>query len=189
MFNKYLCVVLFLITLKAYCLPIGFGIHQNKLSFKEKISEHFIVYYDKRVPYESTQIINSLEGVLPLYEKWFGINYNERIPVVVSSLTSNASFANFVTNAIELQTLGNSSRDLPWHELVHIMNYKYYHNIFGPAGAVLHLPWIPAWFLEGLAEALTSSISSTYQASIERYQALLYHQEILEEIKQKIKKN
>jgi hypothetical protein len=44
--------------------------------------------------------------------------------------------------------------------------------VFGPAGAVLHLPWLPAWFIEGLAEALTVSIGSDVQAGIERHHAL-----------------
>src|SRR5690606_7589802 len=38
--------------------------------------------------------------------------------------------------------------------------------------ALIHLPWMPAWYLEGLAEALSASVGSDAIAGIERYQAL-----------------
>src|SRR5690606_4415869 len=42
----------------------------------------------------------------------------------------------------------------------------------GPAGAALHLMWIPAWWIEGLAESLSVSQGSAQQASYERFHAL-----------------
>ena len=36
----------------------------------------------------------------------------------------------------------------------------------------MYLPWMPAWFLEGLAEAVSMSVGSDVMAGIERHQAL-----------------
>jgi hypothetical protein len=96
-----------------------------------------------------------------------------KIPVISSSTSSNASFANFLTEALEIQTAGmHGYRDLYWHELVHMVMYKKLENFLGPAGTTLHLFWMPAWFIEGLAEALSVSSGSDLQAGIERYRAL-----------------
>lgn len=156
----------------AQALPIGFGRTQGGLEYSEVVSPNFHVYFDKRTPREGQAISNSLEAGLPILEQWFNIQRNRSLPVIMSSTTSNASFANFITDALELQTLGRGGRDLAWHELTHNIMYRHLDNFFGPVGNIIHLPWMPAWWLEGLAEATSHSIGSDQIYSVERYTAL-----------------
>ncbi|MCB9229433.1 MAG: hypothetical protein H6618_07465 [Deltaproteobacteria bacterium] len=173
-FVRYLGLIsLFLYSLNSsYSLPIGFGFNQENISYREIKTDHFFIYHDARVPDEAAMIANALEGAKPTLERWFGVSRQGRLPVISSAVSSHASFANFITDAIELQTLGDGDRDLFWHEYIHSMTYEHFRNFMGPAGSVVHLPWIPAWFLEGLAEAMSISVGSDIQASFERYQAL-----------------
>ncbi len=153
-------------------LPIGFGRTQGNLDYHELTNKHFHLYFDKRTPKEADLTLRALETARPHLEQWLGVTRTRPLPVVMSATTANASFANFITDAIELQTFGQASRDLAWHEYVHSTMYRHLDNWFGPAGSVLHLPWMPAWWLEGLAEALSVSTGSDIQAGFERYHAL-----------------
>ncbi len=152
-------------------LPISFGINQGDLEYHELNSKNFSIYHDARTPHEAKLTLESLEAVRPLYEQWFDVKREQTLPVIISAETSNASFADFITDAIELQTMGQGSRDLAWHEYTHSTMYRHLDNWFGPPGAILHLPWMTAWWLEGLAESMTVSIGSNVQSGIERYQA------------------
>ena len=156
----------------AQALPIGFGIHQGAFEYQEVQTPNFWIYHDARTPHEAAMVAHSLEAVRPLVEGWMGVQRSRRLPVITSAETANASFANFITDTIELQTWGQGDRSTFQHEYVHITMYLHLHNWFGPAGSVIHLPWMPAWFLEGLAEALSISVRSDIQAGIERYAAL-----------------
>lgn|GEM_PF-1364370 len=156
----------------AGALPIGFGHHQGSVDYVETKNKHFIVYHDKETPGEGRAILNSLSAARPHLENWFGVSRDRVLPVVVSSVAAGASFANFITDAIELQTLGQESRDLYWHEYVHSTMYRHFDNWLGPAGAILHLPWMPTWFIEGLPESIALSAQSSEQAAYERYHAL-----------------
>ena len=156
----------------ARALPIGFGRNQGDLKFSEASSQDFIVYFDRETPEEGRLTLQALESAKPILEHWIGVKRDKPLPVILSSVTDGASFANFITDALEIQTMGQGYRALFWHEYTHAMMYRHMNNIFGPAGAVLHLPWMPVWFIEGLAEATSTSVGSDYQASIERYQAL-----------------
>lgn len=153
-------------------LPIGFGYNQGDLQFMELESDNFRIYHDSRTPDEARLTLQSLEAAKPHVETWLGSKRETPLVVNMSAASDNASFANFITDSIELQTLGQGGRDLAWHEYVHSMMYRHLDNWFGPAGAIIHLPWMEAWFLEGLAEALSVSLGSDEQAGIERYQAL-----------------
>lgn len=153
-------------------LPIGFGYNQGKLQFSEITSDDFNVYYDSRTPADGRLAFHSLTAARPHMERWFQTSRQAPLIVNMSAESENASFANFITDSIELQTLGQGSRDLAWHEYTHATMYRHLDNIFGPAGAILHLPWMEAWFLEGLAEAVSVSVGSDPQAGVERYQAL-----------------
>lgn len=157
----------------ASALPIGFGYNQGDLEFQEMRSQNFIVYFDKRAPEDAKIAIRALEAARPSVERWFGVQRTSPLIVNMSAASDNASFANFVTDSIELQTMGQGGRDLAWHEYIHSTMYRHLDNIFGPAGAILHLPWMEAWFLEGLAEALSVGIGSDEQAGVERYHALI----------------
>ena len=153
-------------------LPIGFGYNQGKLEFSEITSPDFNVYYDARTPADGRLAFKSLSAARPHMERWFQTSRSSPLIVNMSAESDNASFANFITDSIELQTLGQGSRDLAWHEYTHATMYRRLDNFFGPAGSILHLPWMEAWFLEGLAEAVSVSVGSDPQAGVERYQAL-----------------
>jgi hypothetical protein len=156
----------------ASALPIGFGYNQGDLEFGEMRTKNFTVYYDKRAPQDANLALQSLEAAKPHMERWFNVSRTKPLVVNISALSSNASFANFITDSLELQTLGQGDRDLAWHEYTHATMYRYLDNWFGPAGAIIHLPWMEAWFLEGLAEAVSVSIGSDEQNGIERFHAL-----------------
>ena len=156
----------------AVALPIGFGYNQGTIDFMELKNEDFTVYHDKRAPEDAKLILRSLNAAKPNLENWFAIKRKSPLVINVSAASDNASFANFVTDSIEIQTLGQGGRDLAWHEFTHSMMYQHLDNLFGPAGAIIHLPWMEAWFLEGLAESVSVSLGSDEQASVERYHAL-----------------
>lgn len=153
-------------------LPIGFGRNQGDLEYDELTTNNFMVYHDRRSPHEARVVLEALEAARPRLEKWLGVERGKPLPVILSSTTSNASFANFITDAIELQTLSRGGRDLAWHEYTHSTMYRHLDNILGPAGSLLHLPWMPAWWIEGLAETMSVSSGSDWQYGIERYFAL-----------------
>lgn len=156
----------------ASALPIGFGRNQGDIRYNELNTEHFNLYHDARTPTEGRMMIKALEAARPHMERWFKVQRKKPLPVVMSAVTSGASFANFITDAIELQTMGFGDRDLAWHEYTHSTMYRHLDNWIGPAGSVIHLPWMPAWWIEGLAEAMSQSTGSEVQASIERWHAL-----------------
>jgi hypothetical protein len=162
--------ILYSTTAKA--LPLGYGYNQGDLKFDEIKDDNFIVYFDSRTPHDASTALTALNAAKPHLERWFQVKRSSRLIVNMSAESDNASFANFFTDSIELQTLGSGSRDLAWHEFTHSMMYRHLDNWFGPAGAIVHLPWMEAWYLEGLAEAMSVSVGSKVQASNERYQAL-----------------
>ncbi len=153
-------------------LPIGYGYNQGDLEFIEIRSKNFSVYHDKRAVDDAKLALRSLEAAKPHMERWFETKRIRPLVVNMSAASDNPSFANFITDSIELQTLGQGGRDLAWHEYVHSTMYRHLDNWLGPAGAMIHLPWMEAWFLEGLAESISVSIGSDEQAGIERFQAL-----------------
>ena len=163
--------LIYQIDLAVFSLPIGFGINQGELRYLETKSNHFYVYHDDRASREGAMIVNALEAAKPILEDWLGKVRMTPFPVI-SGVTTDASFANFIYDTIELQTNGQGGRDLFWHEYVHSVMYRYFTYYFGPAESVLYLPWVPAWFIEGLAECLSASLGSDVIASIERYQSL-----------------
>lgn len=166
-------VLAFLLIAKhAFALPIGFGLNQGELQYAEIRNDHFYVYHDRRVSSEGRMVLNALEAVRPIMERWFEEKRSRPLPVIMSAVTDSASFANIVSDAIELQTLGQADKSLTWHEYTHTTMYSRFRNFFGPAGDLLHVVWMPAWYLEGLAEALSVSVGSDVTAGIERWQAL-----------------
>ena len=167
-----LALPLLLFSVNGFALPIGFGVNQGSLDYNEIKNDHFYIYHDSRTPNEGVIALESLEAARPHLESWIGVHRTDGLPVVVSAATSNASFANFITDALEVQSGGSAPRDLFLHEYVHSTMYRHFDWLFGPPGAVIHLPWMPAWFIEGLAESLSVSVGSDVQAGIERYQAL-----------------
>ncbi len=170
--TTFTLLLFFMRATSATALPIGFGYNQGDLKFMELESDNFRIYHDSRTPDEARLTLESLEAAKPHLERWLSVKRETPLIVNMSAASDNASFANFITDSIELQTLGQGGRDLAWHEYTHSMMYRHLDNWFGPAGAILHLPWMEAWFLEGLAEAISVSIGSDEQAGVERFQAL-----------------
>jgi hypothetical protein len=153
-------------------LPIGFGVNQGDHEYSELKSSNFYIYHDKRTPDEAAVFLNSLEAARPLMDQWFGQKRNKILPVITSAISSNASFANVITDVIELQSRGQGTRDLAWHEYAHTKMYGNLRNFLGPSGTLIPLFFMPAWFLEGLAETISVSIGMDSQMGVERYQAL-----------------
>lgn len=154
-------------------LPIGFYRSVGGgANYQEIESKNFRLYFHPKTSNEAKSLLQAFEAARPVYEKWFGKRRKSKIPVILSAETQSASFANFIFDNIELQTLGRGSRDLAWHEQAHAMTYLYFSNVLGHAGAILHLLWLPSWFLEGLAEAMSVSVGSDVQSGLERYYAL-----------------
>ena len=161
-------------TNKLSALPYNFGFTQKDRVFKKINDDDFYVYFDHRVSDDGIIIINSLTHSKKVLEKWLGISRKSKNPLIVvsSPIGKLASFANFFYDSIELITNNTNVRDLTWHEYTHIMTYQHYYNFLFSAGTVIHILWMPAWFLEGLAEAITVSTGSDFQSGIERWQAL-----------------
>ena len=183
LFQKQTFLVLFIILLlfkfslyqsnQCQALPYNFNTNQGSIEYYELIDPNFYVYFDNRSKDDGLIILNSLTHAKPVFDKWFGIKRSNKPLRIVSTPKGNsASFANFFFDSIELLTDNQNVRDLIWHEYAHIMTYQHLYNFLSPSGTILHLLWMPAWFLEGLAEAITVSTGSDFQSGIERWQSL-----------------
>ena len=164
--------MLFFLWESLLALPFNFRRNLDHLRYHELKSPAFIIYHDHRTPNEAKLFLEALQAGKPIMENWLQVRRPHPLPVISSAVTQNASFANFITDALELQTLGRGDRDLAWHELAHATMYRTLTNWFGPAGSIIHLPWLPAWWIEGLAEAFSVSVRSDIQSAIERHYAL-----------------
>ena len=170
---RLLCfLLLWLFALPVMALPIGFRSNQGDLVYQQFKQRDFRFLFDQRTAQEARFLLQTAIKAKPIFDAWFYRQRRKPLLITSSAVTSNASFANFITDGIELQTLGRGNRDLLLHEYAHMMMFLYLDNFFGPAGAILHLPWLPAWWIEGLAEALTVSAGSEVHYGIERHQAL-----------------
>ncbi len=152
-------------------LPIGFGRNQADLAYDEIRDQQIIIYHDSRAPDEAKMVLESLQKAQPVIDRWIGSKSSSSLPIIMSAATHGASFANIATNNLEIQTLGYGHRDLFWHEFVHHSMYQHYNNWFGPAGAILQMPWMTNWWIEGLAESFSQSQGSDLQAAVERHAA------------------
>ena len=169
---RIFCIYLMLLSYNAFTLPINFGRPQEPRQYQEIVSKNYNLYHDAKAQNEALGLLKSLEAGKPILEKWLGVQRKSKMPIVVSATTSNTSFANFLTDAIELQTMARGGRDLAWHELTHSTMYIKFNNFLGHAGSIFHLIWMPTWWIEGLAEALSVSARTAFQLDIERRHAL-----------------
>ena len=167
------CMLLLLfVAMPVLALPVGFRVNQGDLVYKQLKQRDFRFLFDQRTEREARFLLQAAIKAKPILDAWFYQKRHKPLLITSSAVTSNASFANFITDGIELQTLGRGNRDLLLHEYVHMMMLLYLDNFFGPAGAIVHLPWLPAWWIEGMAESLAVSVGSDVHYGIERYQAL-----------------
>ena len=107
---------IFLVSADVLALPTGFGRNQADLEYEETTYDNFYIYHDKRTPNEAKMIISSLTAAKPVLEKWLEVKGSKPQTVITSAATANPSFANLVTNNLEIQTLGQGYRDLFLHE-------------------------------------------------------------------------
>ena len=165
-------VNLFMVTSELLSLPISFGRTQGSLRYSELTTDNFYLYHDSDTASEAKYTLKSLELARPILEGWFGVERSSPLIVNMSAVTYGASFANFITDSIELQTLGMIHSSLAWHEYTHALTYARMQDWTGSAATIIHLAWLPSWFLEGLAETVTVSVGSDIQKGTERYYAM-----------------
>lgn len=82
----------------------------------------------------------------------------EKIPVVVSSRSAGASFANFINQGLEIHARYGEHASLFQHELSHRLMYEQIDLNLGPAFRAIFLAMIPTWWIEGFPEAMTQSM-------------------------------
>jgi hypothetical protein len=152
-------------------LPIGFGRNQGDREYQENVDQGKYLYGDALAPSEAQFFAKVHDAYAPLMTQWLGLGRTSPSLIITSATTAHASFANFITDAIELQTMGRGDRDLLLHEMTHYWMYEHFHNFLGPAGSLIYLPWLPAWWIEGMAEVLSVSNRSDQAAAIERLMA------------------
>ncbi len=168
----FITTINFLLIEESFSLPIGFGRTQGSLNYSELTTDNFYLYHDSDTKSEAKYTLKSLELARPILEEWFGVSRSSPLIVNMSSVTSGASFANFLTDSIELQTMGMIHSSLAWHEYTHALTYARMQDWTGSAATIIHLAWLPSWFLEGLAEAVTVSVGSDIQKGTERFYAM-----------------
>ncbi len=167
---KYHCILAISILLTSHianCLPIGFFKNQSYLEYQEIKNDTFHLYFDKRSTREAQIALKTLNQAKIIFEKWFNEKTDAPLPVIMSTETANASFANLITNALEIQTRGRGAPSLYVHEFTHHMMYRYF-DFLGPSQITYHTAFLPNWWIEGLAETLSVSVSSADQSTLER---------------------
>lgn len=96
----------------------------------------------------------------------------ERIPILVSTRTEAASFADFVTQNIEVNGQYGLTAPLYQHELSHRLMYERLDPLLGAGGRAFTLSLVPTWWIEGLPEYLTESIGRLEIEGVMRTMAL-----------------
>lgn len=152
--------------------------------------DRFIVYYDSSQPTLGEHALKSLETAYPDFNLLLGtalkgqplqpqqspetttISRFEKIPVIISSRTDGASFANFIPQTIEIQSTIRPPASLFQHELAHRLMYEHIDLSVGPAGRTFMLAMLPTWWLEGLPEYLTESVGRLETEGMLRSMAL-----------------
>ena len=153
-------------------------------------NDRFIIYYDASQPHLGEHALKSLESAYPDFSLLLGttlkgqplqpqqspetttISRFEKIPVIISSRTDGASFANFIPQTIEIQSSTRPPAALFQHELAHRLMYEHIDLSVGPAGRTFMLAMLPTWWLEGLPEYLTESVGRLETEGMLRSMAL-----------------
>lgn len=139
-------------------------------------SDRFIIYYDSSQKTLATHALKSLEKAYPDYSLLLGATLNgqskppelmpeqvlvsnfEKIPVIISARSDGASFANLISQSLEIQSTESPPSSLFQHELAHRIMYEHMDLNVGPAGRTFMLAMLPSWWTEGLPEYLTESL-------------------------------
>ncbi|MEY4066550.1 MAG: hypothetical protein RIR26_2758 [Pseudomonadota bacterium] len=139
-------------------------------------NERFIIYYDATQPSLGDHALKALEKAYSDYSLLLGtvlkgqpvpphiteediaVSKFNKIPVIISSRSDGASFANFIPQTLEIQSSTRPPASLFQHELAHRMMYEHIDLGVGPAGRTFMLAMLPTWWTEGLPEYLTESL-------------------------------
>jgi hypothetical protein len=152
-------------------------------------SNRFSVYFDKRNPDIAKQALFAAEYAYPDLSLLLGVDIGpeipehsklgvkkikswfDKVPLVISTQTDAAAFANLTTQNIELPIASPTTSSLYQHELVHRLMYEHMDPNLGVAGRAFTLAMIPTWWMEGLPEYLTESMGRLETAGFARAMA------------------
>ncbi|MFZ9520062.1 MAG: hypothetical protein ACO3A4_06240 [Silvanigrellaceae bacterium] len=139
-------------------------------------NDRFVVYYDSSQKAVANHAMRAVERAYPDMSLLLGAvlkgqptppelpesdvltsNFS-KIPIIVSSRSDGASFANFISQSLEIQSSESPPASLFQHELAHRIMYEHIDLNVGPAGRTFMLTMLPSWWTEGLPEYLTESV-------------------------------
>ena len=178
----------------ALAAPISFLLqpsgNQNDVKWHRLETDRFVVYHDEKSLPLAKYALTAAENAYPdlsllLGVKLEGDNLNQtpfpnnfvtsrfgKIPIVMSTRSDGASFANFANQNIEVQVVRGAGASLYQHELVHRMMYEHFDPYLGVAGRGFTLAMLPTWWIEGLPEYMTESLGRLDSAGAARTMAL-----------------
>lgn len=149
---------------------------QADVSWGRLENERFIVYFDSTQKSLASHALKSAERAYPDLALLLGsrlktqpvppelkpsevrVSNFDKIPIIVSSRSDGASFANLISQSLEIQSTETPPSALFQHELSHRMMYEHMDLNVGPAGRTFMLAMLPSWWTEGLPEYLTESL-------------------------------
>jgi hypothetical protein len=139
-------------------------------------NDRFVVYYDSSQKALANHAIKAVERAYPDLSLLLGAALKgqpfppelppnkvlksnfDKIPVIVSARSDGPSFANLISQSIEIQSSEPPPAALFQHELSHRIMYEHMDLNVGPAGRTFMLAMLPSWWTEGLPEYLTESL-------------------------------
>jgi hypothetical protein len=139
-------------------------------------NDRFVIYFDSTQPTLGSHALRAVEKAYPDLSLLLGARLKgqpippelkpknvltsnfAKIPVIISSRSDGPSFANFVSQSLEIQSSESPPAALFQHELSHRMMYEHIDLNVGPAGRTFMLAMLPSWWTEGLPEYLTESL-------------------------------
>jgi hypothetical protein len=153
-------------------------------------NDRFIIYYDSSQKALAQYALKAVERAYPDFTLLLGATLKgqpkppelqpkqvlssnfEKIPVVISARSDGPSFANFISQSLEIQSSELPSAALFQHELAHRVMYEHMDLNVGPAGRTFMLAMLPSWWTEGLPEYLTESLGRIQTNALLRSMAL-----------------
>lgn len=165
---------------KTYAVPQLFlqepSGQQADVTWARLENDRFIIYYDSTQPSLGEHALKAVEKAYSDYSLLLGtilkdqpapphmagedivVSRFKKIPIIISSRSDGASFANFIPQTLEIQSSTRPPAALFQHELAHRMMYEHIDLGVGPAGRTFMLAMLPTWWTEGLPEYLTESL-------------------------------
>lgn len=178
---------------EARAVPVTFLLepsgNQRDVNWKRLETDRFIVYHDEKAAPLARYALASIENAYPDLSLLLGVKIGgdthmqqpfpktwvkstfDKIPLVLSTRSEGASFANLTNQNIEVQALRGAPASLYQHELTHRMMYDHLDPFLGPGGRAFTLAMLPTWWIEGLPEYMTESAGRLETAGIARAMA------------------